>query len=636
MLQSIHERIQSWVACIIIAVLILAFGLWGVERYTGNSNAKRTVAKINGYEITQAEFNATYQRLKRQQELQTTKQNFNLTSDSENNLKQESLKQLINTYVLSQSAKQQGYRVTPGQINYVLSTTPSFLNDGKFSIERFQQVLNALFYSEGSFLSQLSSDMLINQIELGFVTSDFALPNEIKQAYQLVNQTRNISYIQIPISRFTSTISVNDAEVEQYYQAHQQQFLTPEQVSIEYLELKLPEIKNSLTFSDSQLKDYYENNKNNYASAKEWQIAQILVRKPKPDNEAERKATESKLKQIEEQLKAGKSFTDVAKEYSDDTATKNQGGILPWVTPEMLESDQTQVITTLKVGEVSKPFNTQYGYLIVKLLNEKPSRIKPFEEVKTQIENSLISQKAQEAFADKSDKLANLSYANPESLADVAKELNLAIKSTEPFSREGGSTDLTKNPKIIAAAFSSDVLENKNNSNVITLDDETQIVLRIKAHNTAIVKSLTEVKNDIIKLLTIQKATKEAESIAKKIIADYQKGKNLKQLATEYKLNLQNSTNVKSTDAQLDPKILEQAFKNQNIQSLKLPNQDYVVIKVEKITDGDFSKIAVTEENSLQKQLTDEYGEMDYDLYVAEQIKNAKIKTEKNLVQISE
>jgi peptidyl-prolyl cis-trans isomerase D len=633
MLQSIHERIQSWVAYIIIAVLILAFGLWGVERYTGHgNNAKRTVAKINGYEITQEEFNATYQRLKRQEELQATKKNVNVTPELENNLKQEALKQLINTTVLSQSAKHQGYRVTPGQINYVLSTTPSFLNDGKFSIERFQQVLNALFYSEGSFLSQLSSDMLINQIELGFVTSDFALPNEIKQAYQLVNQTRNISYIQIPISRFTSTIHVNDAEAEQYYQAHQQQFLTPEQVSIEYLELKLPEVKNSLTFSDSQLKDYYENNKINYASAKEWQIAQILVRKPKSGSEAESKAAESKLKHIEDQLKAGKSFADVAKEYSDDTATKNQGGVLPWVTPEMLESDQTQVISALKVGEVSKPFNTQYGYLIVKLLNEKPSRTKPFEEVKTQIENSLISQKAQEAFADKSDKLANLSYANPASLTDVAKELNLVVKSTEPFSRDGGITDLTKNPKIIAAAFSSDVLENKNNSNVITLDDETQIVLRVKAHNAAIVKSLAEVKPDIIKLLTIQKAANEAEIIAKKIIADYQNGKNLKQLATEYKLNLQSSNNVKSTDAQLDLKILEQAFKNQNIQTLKLPNQDYVVIKVEKISNGDFSKIAITEENSLQKQLADEYGEMDYDLYVAGQIKKAKIKTEKNLL----
>jgi len=79
-------------------------------------------------------------------------------------------------------------------------------------------------------------------------------------------------------------------------------------------------------------------------------------------------------KQIEnlyQQLKSGKSFAEVAKQHSMDTASASNGGDLGWVTPEELLPAFSEVMTTLAVNTISKPVKTGFGWHLIEVLERK-------------------------------------------------------------------------------------------------------------------------------------------------------------------------------------------------------------------------------------------------------------------------
>src|SRR5262249_653823 len=107
MLQSIRDRSQNWIFTVIIGILVLAFAFWGIESYFSGGHASQTAAVVDGHKISQAEYDASYQRLRRQLQLNLGSQ-FNLTPQLEKNLKQQALQQLIGSYVMTQAALNSG------------------------------------------------------------------------------------------------------------------------------------------------------------------------------------------------------------------------------------------------------------------------------------------------------------------------------------------------------------------------------------------------------------------------------------------------------------------------------------------------------------------------------------------------
>ncbi len=107
---------------------------------------------------------------------------------------------------------------------------------------------------------------------------------------------------------------------------------------------------------------------------KDLKVSHILV-STGPRNKYEDKAKQ-RINKIYNELKEGKSFSDLAKRYSDDKYSVNAGGSLGWVTamlPNGFYEFENQIYS-LKPGEFSKPFRTKFGYHIVKLEAERPAR----------------------------------------------------------------------------------------------------------------------------------------------------------------------------------------------------------------------------------------------------------------------
>jgi len=638
MLQSISDRSQGWLAGTIIALVCITFAFWGVHSYLDSSGASGdVVAKVNGESLHEADLNTAYQRLRQQQQMQLGSA-FVIDQKMETELKRQALNQMVITHVLMQAAAKEGYRVTSDEVGAALLSIPMFQVDGRFSRDRFNEVLNNILYTENTFLADLQTTMLINQVRSGIIDSAFSLPNDIAAAIKLINQKRDLAYLVIPAQRFLNGAQISDAQALDYYNQHKTEFTTPEQVSVEYLELSLPQLAAQLNFTDAQLMQFYQNNLNNYTSPQRWHVAHILIRLPENALPQQVVAAQARIDALAQRLKAGESFAKLAQAYSDDPSSAKNGGVLDWFSPGMIDSAFEKTVSGLKqIGDVSAPVRTKYGFSIIKLIDQQAPQVQPFAKVRDQVQKALAQQQAEQTFADKSDKLTNLTYANPNSLDVAAKALGLSVQTTSLFSRQGGKDQITANPKVVDAAFSSDVVQG-NNSDAISLDPDTVLVLRAKQHVPGSLQPFATVKDQIVQQLKTIAAQQQAQTVGQQLLQKMQQGATTADIAQQANAAWQTVNNAGRFDSRLPGAVLNAAFRTQRPGSdnkptsngFKLPNGDYALLSLTAVHDGTLGCNAAAQERIYREELENGFGQLDYALYVKSALAKAKIDIKNN------
>lgn len=241
----------------------------------------------------------------------------------------------------------------------------------------------------------------------------------------------------------------------------------------------------------------------------------------------------------------------------------------------------------------------------------------------------------EQVFLEKSEKLENLSYAYPNSLTEVAKELDLPIQHTAYLTQQGGQPKgIGANPKVRAAAFSDDVLHGGYNSDVITLDDQTQVVLRLKEYKSADFQPLTVVRGQIVALLTQKKAQQKAEQLGQKVVQQLKSGTSSDVVAKDNNWAWQEKTGIMRDNKDISKAVLNQAFRlpkptsaaTPSVAGVALPTGDYALVKVTRVIDGNAATISATEQEAMREQIALAYGQLDYELYVRGLMTKAKIK----------
>ncbi|MCW5588670.1 MAG: SurA N-terminal domain-containing protein [Legionellales bacterium] len=623
MLQSIQKRAQGVILWIIVILICVTFAMWGVHNYLTTAPGQEIAAKVNGITITTQQVTDLFNRLQRQQQIQLGA-NYNPTPESTKALRELALDNLIDGTLLFENAKQHGLRISQNQLVGMIQNIPAFQVNQSFSNERFAELVRNMGFTPQQYLDQLQKGLLIEQMRSMFLAPVFSLPYQVQQAISLVTEKRDFSYKIIPAKQFASQVKIDEKQLQDYYQQHKNTFKVPEQVSINYIELSLPEVMKTINVSDKQLKEYYDNNLDNYTTPPRWKIAQILLRVPTQATAQERQAINEKAQQIYQQVEKGANFAKLAKQYSEDRVSAKQGGDLGWIDnhTKLPPSFLTVVRQLNKAGQVSKPTPTEYGISIIKLQAYEPQKIASYPSIYSQLKQDYLQQQAQQHFANLNEQLANLSYANSDSLKPAAKALGLTIQTSGLFSRDGGKDDFTKNPKVISAAFSNDVLTQHYNSDPLELSNNHVIVLRIAKHLPARIQAFAEVK-DKIKELLVQKHMQELAQ---------QQGQQL--LDTLKKQNIANTKGWKSVKAitrianQLQPEIVAHAFQLRQEtpwQGFSLRNGDYVLIHLSAIHPGNLDPKTANAIAAYQLELERTMGGLDYELYVLGLKKHAKI-----------
>ncbi len=551
MLSSIREKTQGIIATFILGLVIIPFALWGTYSYFEGSS-ELNVAKVAGLKITQQAYRANLDRLAAAQ--------VDAAVINRPEVKRQVLELMIDERLLARNVNDQGYRIGDTRLARLIHELPQFRRGDRFDQELYQMVLRRSGLSEDGFERQLRATHATNQIQAGLSASALTLPGEKERLLRLWQERRRFDYVLIGSDRFSNEVTVPEAEIEQYYQSHPEEFKTPEQVQVEYVRLAVADLARKHEPTEQELHRAYEQEIGRYTTPEKRRISHILIEVPASGGGDSDQQALAKARELEQRLRAGADFAKLAKADSADSGSAQQGGDLGYTGAGTLPQELEQAVSKLKVGEITEPVRTSYGYHIGKLTEFTPSVRKSFEQARAEIEKNVRQRKGEEEFLDKFERLRNLVYEHPDSLEPAAQALELQVERSDWFGR-GGGAGITREPKVIEAAFSLEVLDGRQNSDAIELNRDSLIALRVSEHRPAALKPLAEVRAQIDSRLRAERSRARAADLANEIVKEAQTGKTLAEQAAARGLKLEQAEVSRIEAKQIERKLVATVFK---------------------------------------------------------------------------
>jgi len=589
MLELIRSRAKGWFAWIIVGLIIIPFALWGVHQYIGGGG-DTSVAKVDGAEISQGRLQSAY--LQQRQRLQQMFGGELPPMFSEEMIKGQVLQQLIEQQMLVQTATASGMRIGDQSLASTITGIESFQEDGKFSNALYRQLLSAQGMTPGMFEQRVRRDMLAAQITDSITRSAFVTDAEIDNYLRLQQQQRTIGYLTVPVGKFKGEVKVSEEDIANFYEQHSQDYMQPERVKVDYLELKLDDLAAAVSVDEATMRERYEAHKLNYTSPEQRKASHILIKVAKDATPEAIDTAKKKAEAILLRIHNGEDFAELAKTESDDPGSAKQGGDLGFFGKGVMDPAFEEAAFDLKKGQVSEPVRSSFGFHLIKLVDIQGGETKPFEAVKASIKEEIQNERAEQRYYDMAEQLANLTYEHPESLQLAAEQLELPIKTSDYFSRDGGP-GIASNPKVTAAAFDEEVLARGNNSESLELDRNHMVVLRVSDHQPAMLRPLDEVRAGIVTTLESDKAQAKAKELAAAVLERVRTGEQPAELAKALGITWSDKQTVTRDSADVARPVSSAVFAmahpaqgKPGSQQLTLPSGDQAVVILYSVDDG--------------------------------------------------
>ena len=620
MLQNIRDNSQGWIAKTIIGVIVALMALTGFDAIFQATSTSQDAAKVNGEEVTQVELSQAVD-MQRRQLLQQLGKDFDSSLLDEKMLREAALKGLIDRKLLLQGAKDAKFSFSEAALDQVILLTPEFQEDGKFSPERFDQVIRQLGYGRLQFRNMLGEEMLIGQLRAGLAGSGFVTDEQVNAFARLEKQTRDFASLNIKAD--PAAVKLTDAEIKAYYDEHAKEFMTPDQVVIDYIELKKSSFFDQVAVKDDELQALYQKEIANLAEQR--RAAHILIEVNDKVSDEQAKA---KIAEIQQRLAKGESFEALAKEFSQDPGSAANGGDLGFAGPGVYDPVFETAVYGLKQDQVSEPVRTSFGYHLIKLLGVEAPEVPSFASLKDKLTHDLKTQQVERLFVDATKQLEDSAFEASD-LAQPAQELKLTVHTSAPFGREGGE-GVTANRAVIQAAFSTEVMDEGANSTALELDPETVVVLRVKEHRKPEPLPLEAVASSIRAQLVKEHASAAAKTRAEEIIKELRDGKlPLNQPIDGQSWKVQEA--VARGQEGIDPAVLQAVFRmpkpaakdKPTFGSVTLADGTVVVLRLNGVNDA----VAPTEEEkaSYRRFLASRVGQQDFAAYRKQLENEAKV-----------
>ena len=549
-----HKRIVQ----VILALITLPFAFFGVDYYFRQSGGSDAIATVGGSKVTQAEFD---EALREQQDRmrQTLGRNYDPSLFDTPEARYALVDQLVNQRLLENRARADRLRVTDPQLYEFIAQLQPFQVDGKFSAERYRQLLQAQGMSPPQFEQRVRGELTLAPLQEPVVNGNIVARASTERYLALLEQQREVAIATIDTEPYMKSVKVDDAQVKAYYEQNPTAFQTPEQAKIEYVMLTLDALAPRVKVDPAEVKAAYDANARQYASSEERQAAHILIA-VKPDaKEDEKAAAKKKADALLAQAKANPAkFAELAKANSQDPGSAQQGGDLGSFGRGSMVKPFEDAVFAAKAGDIVGPVQTDFGYHIIKVTGVTPSRVQSFDDVKGQIEADLKRQKAAQTLASDAEKFQNLVYEQAESLEPVAKALGLKVETTPLTGRAQIQAVGLGNPKFVQALFSPESIQTKRNTEAIEVAPNVLIAGRIVEYKPATPRPLADVAADIRRQLMQKAASELAQKAGAEKLALLQPGKP----ETAAGLSFGKSVTVNRNQAQADlpPAALAKVF----------------------------------------------------------------------------
>ena len=636
MLQFIRDNATGWIAWGIVILISIPFALWGIHQYV-TPDSSVAVATVDDAEIGYYDFQRLYAR--RRQQLQSILGAGLIDADEEARLRREVLDGMIDSEVLVRSGIATGMRVGDEQLAGTIQTQDFFQSDGRFSQDAYEGWLRSQGYSPGGFEEDLRRSLLEQQIALGISESEFVSESGLRHAVRVRLQTRTFSLLTIPAAGFESP-APTDSEIRAHFEQNRSEYRAPERLRLRYLEIAMDEIAAGIKADDEELRALFEAEPDRFVTPEKREVSHILVSVPSDAGADEVEQKRNRLVALGNRIAAGEAFGDLARENSDDPGSAAAGGSLGFIERGMMVPEFEEAAFALAPDQVSEPVRSSFGWHLIKVTSVQGSRGATFEEVRDQVLAQYQSREAERIFVERVETLANVTYEHPESLEAGARELGLTIRETSPVTRDGQTDDpIASQPAVVAAAFSSDVLDDGNNSEPIEFEPGRIVVVRAFDHESSRDLILEEARTDIVAALKADARREAVTRRGRELLGDLRGGRDADSVAAGIGLEWSRFENVGRIGGGLPEQLLEVAFRmprpgagTSQFDGVVDRDGNFVILSLSSVAEGDISSMSDDETRTVRQVLESDGGRIMLDAFVRGRRQSADVRViEQNL-----
>ncbi|CAA0119481.1 Peptidyl-prolyl cis-trans isomerase D [Halioglobus japonicus] len=603
MLQDIRKNVQGTAAKIVVGLIVISFAFFGIESILVGGGGNE-IAEVNGDPIFPQQLQQALNTQKRRL-ISMMGDNFDPTLLDDDVLGPQALEALINRQLLMQAADEMGLVISDTEIGALVGNMEQFQVDGVFSPEIYKSVLSSAGYTPAFFKQSLAEDMLMGQLRSGIAGSEFVTAAELELNTQVIAEQRDLRYFSIQRENYSNLSQITDAQIEAYYNEHQDYFRTPESVDLDYLELTLDDFREPV--DENAVLEAYELAKMDLQFQSQNRVSHILF---ETDADGD---IDQRIAQAQERLSNGESFAEVAQALSDDVGSSDRGGDLGYTSGDTFPEPMEEAIAQLEPGVVSAPVETDAGIHLILVTERKDGETASLEDMQDELRESIQAEEARIALLRTVESLRDLSF-NAEDLAYPAKELGLTVEKANAVTRtinEG----IFSNSVLLEAAFSEDVLEAGNNSEVIEFADNRFVVMSVRNHNQPQVKPLAGIRDEVIAVVAEETARAAVVAQASQALKQLRAGVSLEQLAEAQGYDLQLELGADRRNTAVPPEALRRVFElpspaadELSADFVMMPNGDVVVVELLKVNTGDYTSLPAIEQAQLQQILSQEFG----------------------------
>lgn len=514
MFEFVRKHSKIFMALMFL-LIIPSFVLLGVDGYTRNATQTEAVARVDGQEITRAEWDATHARVA--EELRANNPALDSKQLDSPQARYMSLDRLVSERVLLAAAAKSRLTTSDTRLARALHDDPAITSlrraDGTLDMDRYRALVGRQGMTPEMFENRVRGDLSSRQVLQGIAAGVVAPPVQADVTLNAYFEQREIQTALFKAADFVSKVTVTEADVEAFYKSNQAQFHVPEQASIEYVVLDLDSVKKSLTVNESELKDYYQQNLERFAGKEERKARHILINAPKSASDAERKEARAKADQLLADVRKNPaSFADVAAKKSQDTGSAASGGDLGFFTRGAMVKPFEDAAFALKKNEISDIVESDFGFHIIQVTDIKTPQQRSFEEMRPTLEAEFRQQAAQRKFAESAEAFTNGVFEQADSLKPVAQRLGLTVQTatvgTEP---QAGAKGALASKRFLESLFSADSVEKKRNTEAVEIGPSQLAAGRVVQHIPAHTQALAEIKDQVRQRLVQQKAAELAK-----------------------------------------------------------------------------------------------------------------------------
>ena len=611
-------------AQVVLALITLPFAFFGVDSYFKSSDASTPVASVGGQTITQLEFNMALRD--RQEQLQSMSGGrIDPAMLDTPELRLNVVESLVNQRLLLQQASRANLAATDQQLRAMLEQAPVFQDGGKFSMDLYSQYLKTRNKSAVDFEGELRRDLLLRQLDDAYSESHFLPRTVVQRLSKLMETQREASTFTLAPEQYQAKASVEGDAAKKYYDSRADEFRIPEQVRVETVTLSIDALLPAITVDVQDVQKAFDEFAKKNQVQETRAASHILITVDAKAPAAEKQKAKSQAEDLLKQIRAKPaSFADLAKAHSKDPGSAEKGGDLGSFKRGDMVQPFSAAAFDMKVGDISGPVETEYGYHIIKLNGITAGKSPSFDAMRGQLETDLKRQSAGKKFAELAEQFNNTAFEQSDSLKAVAELAKSPVQQSDWFARNG--TPKLNNPKLLQSIFSDDVLKNKRNTEAVEVAPGTLVAARLLEHKPSVVRPFESVQAEIVAKLTRQRATQLAAQEGRAVLEKLRQGAAAEVTFGAAQL-VSFSSQIKGLDEDVRKQILRaDVTKLPAYAGLESPS-GYTLIRISRVVEPE--KIDVEKEKNLATALQQAAGQEQYAAYLASLKQKGDVKIRK-------